>query len=89
MSCSAMVWGICSAGIVQIFTHLHYFMHLDTSSAARWNVIYGYYLVRLRNLFRRYGNTGMRLFRGDATLERAIKRQKTRDALVDWLGSGD
>jgi cytochrome o ubiquinol oxidase subunit IV len=36
---SAMVWGICSAGIVQIFVHLHYFLHLDTSSAARWNVM--------------------------------------------------
>jgi cytochrome o ubiquinol oxidase operon protein cyoD len=31
--------GICSAGIVQILVHLHYFLHLDTSSAARWNVL--------------------------------------------------
>jgi cytochrome o ubiquinol oxidase operon protein cyoD len=31
--------GIVSAGIVQILVHLHYFLHLDTSSAARWNVL--------------------------------------------------
>ena len=36
---SVMVWGICSAGIVQIFIHLHYFLHLDSSSKARWNVM--------------------------------------------------
>jgi len=36
---SAMVWGISSAGIVQIFIHLHYFLHLDASSAVRWNVM--------------------------------------------------
>ncbi|MDD2902047.1 MAG: cytochrome o ubiquinol oxidase subunit IV [Syntrophales bacterium] len=31
--------GIFSAGVVQILVHLHYFLHLDTSSAARWNVL--------------------------------------------------
>ncbi|EFK11056.1 cytochrome o ubiquinol oxidase, subunit IV [delta proteobacterium NaphS2] len=36
---SVVIWGICGAGIVQIFIHLHYFLHLDTSSAARWNVM--------------------------------------------------
>ncbi len=36
---NAMVWGIYSAGIVQILVHLHYFLHLDTSSAARWNLM--------------------------------------------------
>ena len=35
----AMVWGICSAGIVQILVHLHYFLHLDLSSEKRWNVL--------------------------------------------------
>ena len=30
---------IFSAGLVQILVHLHYFLHLDTSSAARWNVL--------------------------------------------------
>jgi cytochrome o ubiquinol oxidase subunit IV len=33
------LWGICGAGIVQILVHLHYFLHLDTSSAARWNLM--------------------------------------------------
>ncbi len=31
--------GIFGAGVVQILVHLHYFLHLDTSSAARWNVL--------------------------------------------------
>ena len=30
---------IVVAGIVQLLVHLHYFLHLDTSSAARWNVL--------------------------------------------------
>jgi len=34
-----MLWGICSAGIVQILVHLHYFLHLDFSSGKRWNVL--------------------------------------------------
>ena len=39
LSFSATLVGIISAGIVQILVHLHYFLHLDTSSAARWNVL--------------------------------------------------
>jgi cytochrome o ubiquinol oxidase subunit IV len=39
VSASAALAGIFSAGIVQILVHLHYFLHLDTSSAARWNVL--------------------------------------------------
>ncbi|MCL5126244.1 MAG: cytochrome o ubiquinol oxidase subunit IV [Deltaproteobacteria bacterium] len=39
LSHSATLAGIFSAGIVQILAHLHYFLHLDTSSAARWNVL--------------------------------------------------
>ena len=31
--------GIFAAALVQILVHLHYFLHLDTSSAARWNVV--------------------------------------------------
>ena len=38
-SSSAILAGIFSAGIVQILVHLYYFLHLDTSSAARWNVL--------------------------------------------------
>jgi cytochrome o ubiquinol oxidase operon protein cyoD len=35
----AMFLGICSAGIVQILVHLHYFLHLDVSSGKRWNLL--------------------------------------------------
>lgn len=38
-SASAALAGIFSAGLAQILVHLHYFLHLDTSSAARWNVV--------------------------------------------------
>ncbi len=38
-SSSVALAGIFSAGIVQILVHLHYFLHLDTSSAARWNLL--------------------------------------------------
>lgn len=30
---------ILCAAVLQILVHLHYFLHLDTSSAARWNVL--------------------------------------------------
>jgi len=36
---SAVLFGIFSAAIVQILVHLHYFLHLDSSSAMRWNVL--------------------------------------------------
>jgi cytochrome o ubiquinol oxidase operon protein cyoD len=36
---SVALAAICLAGLVQILVHLHYFLHLDTSSAARWNVL--------------------------------------------------
>ena len=36
---NAMVWGIGIAGIAQILVHLHFFLHLNTSSAARWNLM--------------------------------------------------
>jgi cytochrome o ubiquinol oxidase operon protein cyoD len=31
--------GIFGAAVLQILVHLHYFLHLDTSSAARWNIL--------------------------------------------------
>jgi cytochrome o ubiquinol oxidase subunit IV len=34
----AVFVGIFGAAIFQILVHLHYFLHFDTSSAARWNV---------------------------------------------------
>jgi len=30
---------IFSAAVVQVVVHLHYFLHLDTSSTERWNVM--------------------------------------------------
>jgi cytochrome o ubiquinol oxidase operon protein cyoD len=39
LSRSAALFGIVSAAVVQMLVHLHYFLHLDTSSAARWNVL--------------------------------------------------
>ena len=39
LSSAAALAGIFSAGMVQILVHLHYFLHLDTSSTARWNVL--------------------------------------------------
>jgi cytochrome o ubiquinol oxidase subunit IV len=38
-SAAATLAGIFIAGLIQILVHLHYFLHLDTSSAARWNVL--------------------------------------------------
>ena len=35
----SLLFGIFGAAIVQILVHLHYFLHLDTSSSARWNVV--------------------------------------------------
>ena len=50
-SSSAIVAGIIGAGIVQILVHLHYFLHLDTSSAARWNVLAMIFTVLIMALF--------------------------------------
>jgi len=36
---SAVLSGIFAAAVVQILVHLHYFLHLDASSAMRWNVL--------------------------------------------------
>jgi cytochrome o ubiquinol oxidase subunit IV len=43
--------GIFAAGIVQILVHLHYFLHLDTSSAARWNVLALIFTILIMILF--------------------------------------
>jgi cytochrome o ubiquinol oxidase operon protein cyoD len=34
-----VLFGIVAAAVMQILVHLHYFLHLDTSSEARWNVL--------------------------------------------------
>lgn len=36
---AAMLWVLFGAGIAQMLVHLHYFLHLDRSSAQRWNLI--------------------------------------------------
>lgn len=36
---SATIFGILGAAVVQMIVHLHYFLHLDGSSEARWNVL--------------------------------------------------
>jgi cytochrome o ubiquinol oxidase subunit IV len=51
LSPSATLAGILSAGMVQILVHLHYFLHLDTSSAARWNVLAMIFTVLIMILF--------------------------------------
>jgi cytochrome o ubiquinol oxidase operon protein cyoD len=39
LSHSAALFGILGSAVAQILVHLHYFLHLDTSSASRWNVL--------------------------------------------------
>lgn len=48
---AATLAGIISAGLVQILVHLHYFLHLDTSSAARWNVLALMFTLLILTLF--------------------------------------
>jgi cytochrome o ubiquinol oxidase subunit IV len=43
--------GIFGAGLVQILVHLHYFLHLDTASAARWNVLAMIFTILIMILF--------------------------------------
>lgn len=39
LSHQVIVFCIFAAAILQIFVQLHYFLHLDTSSAMYWNVV--------------------------------------------------
>lgn len=39
LSHGVVLSGIFGAAVLQILVHLHYFLHLDRSSAARWNVL--------------------------------------------------
>ena len=50
-SSGATLAGIVSAGIVQILVHLHYFLHLDFSSEARWNVLAMIFTLLIMALF--------------------------------------
>ena len=42
---------IFSAAILQILVHLHYFLHLDTSSDSRWNLLALIFTVMIIVLF--------------------------------------
>jgi cytochrome o ubiquinol oxidase operon protein cyoD len=48
---AATIFGIFAAGVVQIVVHLRYFLHLDTSSAARWNVLALIFTLLIMTLF--------------------------------------
>jgi cytochrome o ubiquinol oxidase subunit IV len=50
-SSSATLAGIFGAGIVQVLVQLYYFLHLDTSSAARWNVMAMIFTALIMALF--------------------------------------
>ena len=51
LSSEAALAAIFSAGLLQILVHLHYFLHLDTSSAARWNVLAMIFTILIMILF--------------------------------------
>ena len=42
---------VFSAGLVQVLVHLHYFLHLDFSSANRWNLAALMFTVIIMALF--------------------------------------
>ena len=48
---STIVFGIFFAAVMQILVHLHYFLHLDASSAARWNVLALLFTVLIMTFF--------------------------------------
>ena len=48
---AATIFAIFGAGALQIVVHLHYFLHLDTSSAARWNVLALMFTLLILTLF--------------------------------------
>ena len=48
---SATLIGIVGAALVQILVHLHYFLHLDSSSAARWNILALLFTLLIMTLF--------------------------------------
>jgi cytochrome o ubiquinol oxidase subunit IV len=50
-SLSVIVAVIVCAGVAQILVHMHYFLHLDTSSAERWNVLAMIFTVLIMILF--------------------------------------
>lgn len=51
LSPPAALAAIFSTAFVQILVHLHYFLHLDTSSATRWNVLAMIFTILIMILF--------------------------------------
>ncbi|MGC2693493.1 MAG: cytochrome C oxidase subunit IV family protein, partial [Desulfobaccales bacterium] len=51
LSSAAALAGIVGAGLLQVLVHLHYFLHLDTSSEARWNVLAMVFTLLIMILF--------------------------------------
>jgi cytochrome o ubiquinol oxidase subunit IV len=51
LSSPATLAVIFSAGLVQILVHLYYFLHLDASLAARWNLVAMIFTVLIMILF--------------------------------------
>ncbi|MCL4502046.1 MAG: cytochrome o ubiquinol oxidase subunit IV [Deltaproteobacteria bacterium] len=51
VSPSAAAAAIFSAAVLQILVHLYYFLHLDTSSAARWNLLAAIFTLIIMVLF--------------------------------------
>ncbi|MEJ2164728.1 MAG: cytochrome o ubiquinol oxidase subunit IV [Desulfobacterales bacterium] len=48
---AAVLIGILSAAAVQMLVHIRYFLHLDTSSALRWNLMALIFAVLIMVLF--------------------------------------
>lgn len=51
VSRSATVFGMFAAAVAQILVHLHCFLHLDRSSAARWNALALLFTLLIMSLF--------------------------------------
>jgi|UniRef100_A0A7V6A418 cytochrome o ubiquinol oxidase operon protein cyoD len=47
----ATLWAIGGAGMVQIAVHVHFFLHVDSSSEARWNLVAILYTLFIMALF--------------------------------------
>jgi cytochrome o ubiquinol oxidase operon protein cyoD len=51
LSGSMVLSGIFVAAVAQILVHLHYFLHLDASSAMRWNLLALFLALLIMTLF--------------------------------------
>jgi cytochrome o ubiquinol oxidase subunit IV len=47
----SVVTGVIIAAITQVLVHLHYFLHLDRSSSARWNALALVFTLLIITLF--------------------------------------